>query len=264
MSNTLPIVSIDVDDRILISELVERIYKECPEVLYHYTSSKSAEMIKKSKVIYFGDSRQLADNSEQKDIFEILRNLANLCDYPHTFKTYLQTISSHKYLDKFLQVNAASFDIPRFFVFSCSPDKCSDYLISHYSKNGDDPGCRITINVKGLEESYYSKYLEVVPIIYDKSDKEKLVNLIVDHALEKFNEANSDDDQLTIIGTMVSYLMYAGIYMKNESFSKESEVRILLVECEDTARDLRQYRIDEHSRYELPIVEKFCSEFLYL
>jgi len=54
--------------------------------------------------------------------------------------------------------------------------------------------------------------------------------------------------------------MYLGIYLKSEEYSKENEVRILLVEDNDSRQDLSEFKKDDY-RYELPIVEHFCTEF---
>ena len=198
MSDKFLVDDLDGDDRILIAELVKRVYNKYPEIVYHYTSLDSAIKIIDSKVIHFRDSRLLADNTEQRNVFNILNEMISMDEYSDDFKRYAYQICQDEYLDQYissdLQNNRFS-DISRFFVFSCSFDEHSEYLISTYAKRNNPIGCRITINAKDLGEQFYPQYLEIVPIIYNEQDKRALVKLIVDHAYLKFKRAMSDEDK---------------------------------------------------------------------
>lgn len=231
----------------------------------HYTSPSGFEGIIKSKKIWASRIDCLNDISEDSDIDNI---------YDLTLKEYIE---KDCFFEKFLGIKHKNcfFDgpcnliggkmiqNPEIFVASFSEDDDSLCMWNYYLKNSNYEGYSIHFNFDKMEEmandtekNCAGYHVDQYYMLYDESEKKKLIKTLLDIILKHKNEKiNIENCKMKI----QRFLTLLNPICKSQYFSHEKECRMIIVQ--NSAERQFDLKRRSHGQYLIPYIEVPIEQF---
>lgn len=224
--------------------------------IYHYCSTDALKFILEHECLRFSDVRFLNDSTEFIDIMPLINKVIKDLKYKEEFRELILKSGVMEELKEYKQSytgkkHLSHYEVKKYRTYTCSLSTDGDSLSlwNYYAASSD--GINICFDhawnmFEGSQESeiYSDAELENGIIIcrgivlYNRSDKEKCVQRLLDK-LQEVYEANSDDENSReiILWAFKEAVNNMRCFFKNEAFKCENEYRVVLKIPEDIVLD---------------------------
>ncbi len=226
---------------------------------FHYTSPSGLLGIISNSSIWFSDSDYLNDASESDYFHEIASsifstNKKDTIESNLAFRSYLMSMFHCNYNGQGRK--SISREKERRYVLSLSVDRDSLSLWNYYTKTIDSTGYNIGLNLEKLTESIMlspNQTLLVGRVIYSRDLQEALLRELYNDYIDIYKQYKNTYQRKYLYEMLEDNIVKYSVFMKDPSFSSESELRITIFE-KGNSQEKKSYR--EKNGAFLPYITK--------
>lgn len=194
------------------------------QTVYHYTSAAALESIIKGRTLWFTNHRHLNDSMEVQLGIDICKEII-LKNKKIQYKDLLIA-----YIDKTIEIITS--EQMNYYFLSCSLNKNSLPMLRHYADDGK--GFIIGFNpdfpMDNEDKLNVREKIVCAKVQYDRRRVHKDISRLVNYYQIFEKKADNNDNCLKLCRGFVTYLLLICSISKDNSFSYEEELRLILTD----------------------------------